>query len=146
MPEAGESFEQRAERWAAVSVGGFKILMPIAASKCSKCEFHADSEQRKNGKLSGFQECWKAATGFDEDQLASPLVLKIWNYRKKQALLSENIIILRDVDPEAKIRKATLPRPLADGALPSASASKSAVQGRAAPLRQGGGKSTSDFF
>jgi len=44
-----------------------------------------------------------AATGFDEDQLASSFVLKIRNYRKKQALLSENIILLRDVDPEAKI-------------------------------------------
>ena len=107
----GESFAQRAERWAAASVGGSKILTPIGASKCSKCEFHADSEQRKNGKLSGFHECWQAATGLDEDELASPLVLEIWNYRKKQALLSENIFLLRDVDPEAKIPEGHSPAP-----------------------------------
>jgi hypothetical protein len=107
----GETFAQRAERWAKASVGGSKIPAPIGASKCSKCEFHADSEQRANGKLSGFHECWKAATGLDDHQLASPLVLEIWNYRKKQALLSENIILLRDVDP-GWIPEGNTPAPL----------------------------------
>ena len=51
------------------------------------------------------------SAGFDEDQLASPLVLKISNYLKKQTLLSENTFLLRDVDPEAKIPEGLSPAP-----------------------------------
>jgi hypothetical protein len=108
----GESFAQRAERWAKASVGGSKISTPIGASKCAKCEFQADREERATGKLSGFHECWKAATGLDDNQLDSPLVLEIWNYRKKQALLSENIFLLRDVDPDTRIADGNSPAPI----------------------------------
>jgi hypothetical protein len=44
-----------------------------------------------------------AATGLDEAQLDSPLVLDIWNYRKKQDLVSQGIFLLKDVDPETQI-------------------------------------------
>ena len=107
----GESFAQRAARWAAASASGAKIQTPIGAPKCAKCEFQAGALQRAEGKLSGFHECWKAATGLDETQLDSPLILDIWNFRKKQALLSENIFLLRDVDPETGIPDGSSPPP-----------------------------------
>lgn len=107
----GENFAQRATRWAKASVGGSKIPTPIGASKCAKCEFQADARMRANGKLSGFHECWKVATGLTETQLDSPLVLELWNCRKKQDLLSEGNYQLRDVDPETQIADGNSPAP-----------------------------------
>lgn len=95
----GETFQQRAERWARASVAGTKLPAPIAATKCARCEFRATPEERAAGKRSGFHECWQAATHLTEAQLDSPLVLDIWSYRKKQALLDKPKYLLRDVDP-----------------------------------------------
>jgi hypothetical protein len=99
----GETFAQRAERWAQSSVSGCKMDSQIEATKCAKCQFRASAEQRANDILSGFHECWKGATGLDEAQLDSPLVLNIWNYRKKQDLVLQGIFLLKDVDPETQI-------------------------------------------
>ncbi len=107
----GETFAQRAERWAQASVSGTKMTTEIGAAKCAKCEFQADARMRAGGKLSGFHECWKSATGLTEAQLDSPLVLEIWNYRRKQELLSKDIYLLRDVDPETQIADGKSPEP-----------------------------------
>jgi len=95
----GETFQARAERWAIASVAGTKVVSPIGASKCSNCEFRATASERAGGKLSGFHECWNAATRLSVDEIDSPLVLQIWNYRQKQALLDQRKYLLRKVDP-----------------------------------------------
>lgn len=106
----GESFLQRAGRWAQASVAGEKLPVEVGASKCSRCEFRAEPRDRAQGKLSGFHECWRAATGLEDRELDSPLVLDIWNYRRKQELLDQGKFLLRDVDP-AQIVETKSPAP-----------------------------------
>jgi hypothetical protein len=95
----GETFQARAERWAIASVAGTKLVSPIGASKCSNCEFRATASERAEGKLSGFHECWSAATRLSVEEIDSPFVLQIWNYRGKQVLLDQRKYLLRNAAP-----------------------------------------------
>jgi hypothetical protein len=99
----GESFAGRAERWAQATANDTPIAEPIGATKCAGCQFRATAEERAGGRLSGFHECWKPATGLNDEQLDAPLVLEIWNYRRKQELLAQRLFLLRDVNPDAHI-------------------------------------------
>ena len=99
----GLSFEDRARYWATELAAGRKISSPLKAAKCARCEFRADAALRATGKLSGFHECWRDATGLPDDELDGPLVLDIWKSRNKQKLIAAGTYRLRDVDPDTNI-------------------------------------------
>lgn len=99
----GLSFEDRARYWATELAAGRKISSPLEATKCARCEFRAAAALRATGKLSGFHECWRDATGLPDDELDGPLVLDIWKSRNKQKLIDAGTYRLRDVDPYTDI-------------------------------------------
>lgn len=73
-----------------------KINAAISAN-CRSCEFYADEEEKKNGSISGFEECWKNALGWCDDDFKEPNILEIWNYRKKNELIEAGRVKLTDV-------------------------------------------------
>ncbi len=89
-----------------------KIITPINKN-CKDCEFHFSPEEQAEGKLSGFRECWKNQLGWNEEYFNEPLILTLWNYRRKQNLIDEGIFYLRDI-PHDSLGEIT---PSEDGSL-----------------------------
>ena len=75
-----------------------KIIQLIGAH-CKKCEFKATDEQEKQGKISGFKECWKYQLNWTDDQFKKPLIFDVWNLRSPN-LLEQGIYHIEDVEKE----------------------------------------------
>jgi len=94
----GKTFTQRAKDWADHYAKDKKIA-PVLISKCRDCQFRATPEERKEGLLSGYHECW-AVSGLPDAKLDSGTVVEIWQYRKKEELLQQGIYHQTQVKPE----------------------------------------------
>lgn len=75
-----------------------KIIQPIG-SHCKNCEFQADETQEKEGKKSGFKECWKQQLNWSDKQFDKPLIFDIWNLRTPK-LLEQGIYHMVEVEKE----------------------------------------------
>jgi hypothetical protein len=76
-----------------------KVRTPLG-SKCGRCEFRCTPEQKRSGLRSGLEECWRKQAGLNERQLAEPLVIDLWNCRRKDSFIARGIYLLRDLDPD----------------------------------------------
>lgn len=70
-------------------------IQPTIGAQCGRCEFRADTPAP--GTRSGLHECWREAAGFTEDDFAQGTVLDLWNFRGKQALITQNVLRLADI-------------------------------------------------
>lgn len=73
-----------------------KINVPINA-RCKGCEFHTSPDEELQDKLSGFKECWTTQLGWSNGMFDNPLILDIWNFRSKQKLMDDGILLMKDV-------------------------------------------------
>jgi hypothetical protein len=90
-----QPLDQAANDWAKAYADDQKIT-PLPGAKCSSCEFKAASDDELQ---SGFHECWSQAYGFTDKDLAQGTVLDLWNFRKKDDLISQGRIRLSTVQP-----------------------------------------------
>ncbi len=90
-----QPLEQAANDWAKAYADDQKIP-PLPGAKCSNCEFKAASGDELQ---SGFHECWSQAYGFTAQDFAQGAVLDLWNFRKKDDLISQGRIRLSAVQP-----------------------------------------------
>jgi len=60
--------------------------------KCKHCEFKNDSKPDLN---SGFEECWK--TVYPDFNPNEPHIFDIWNFRKSDNLIQQDVIYLKDL-------------------------------------------------
>jgi hypothetical protein len=95
----GKTFAQRAKDWSDHYAKDKKIA-PVLSSKCRDCQFRANPDERKEGLLSGYHECWRAVSGLPDAKLESGTVVEIWQYRKKEELLQQGIYHQTQVKPE----------------------------------------------
>ncbi len=58
---------------------------------CKTCEFRATPEQEALGLKNGYKECWKSVKGFTEEDFLKPSILNLWDFRKKNDCLDNNI-------------------------------------------------------
>lgn len=72
-------------KWAESYEKDIKIS-PIIGAHCGSCQFKAST---KDLLKSGFNECWKVATGIAEQDLNKGTVLDLWHFRKKAALIAQ---------------------------------------------------------
>ena len=74
-------------------------IPPLISRTCSGCEFRATAKELAQGLRSGFHECWQEALGWTAEDLAEPTIFDIWNlnYRRKDGLLEEGRIKIRDI-------------------------------------------------
>lgn len=75
-------------------------IKPQPGSKCQYCEFKASEEQIQQGLCCGFRECWKESFGLTDGDFNKPLILDLWNFRKKDELISRKKIFLADLGKE----------------------------------------------
>jgi hypothetical protein len=93
------SFEEQVEYLSDNYNRDNKIPFPIG-THCAGCEFKASEEDEKEGKKSGFKECWKEQLHWTDEQFEKPLIFDIWNFRKKKDLLEEGVYHINDVEKE----------------------------------------------
>ncbi|MGI6449069.1 MAG: DUF2779 domain-containing protein [Desulfitobacteriia bacterium] len=74
-------------------------IPPIISRACAGCEFKATEEELQKGLKSGYFECWHEAMGWTMEDLSEQTIFDIWNlnYRKKDSLLAEGRIKLKDI-------------------------------------------------
>lgn len=85
-----QPMDQAANDWAKAYAEDQKIP-PSPGAKCSSCEFKAASGDELK---SGFHECWFQTYGFTAADFAQGTVLDLWNFRKKDDLISQGRIRL----------------------------------------------------
>ena len=90
-----QPLDQAANDWAKAYADDHKIT-PLPGAKCSSCEFKASIGDELQ---SGFHECWSQAYGFIAEDYAQGTVLDLWNFRKKDELISQGRIRLSAVQP-----------------------------------------------
>lgn len=73
-----------------------KIVTPIGV-KCAGCEFNATADEEAAGLRSGFKECWSNALGWKEKHFREPLVLDVWNFRRKDELMAQGKHRMQDI-------------------------------------------------
>lgn len=88
-----QPMDQAANEWAKAYAKDQKIP-PLPGAKCSSCEFKAASGDELQ---SGFHECWSQAYGLTAHDLAQGTVLDLWNFRRKDELISQGRIRLKHV-------------------------------------------------
>jgi hypothetical protein len=91
-----ESFVELVNRLAEKYAADERIDAEIG-SKCSSCEFTCGDEQNLK---SGLEECWSNKLGWSSKYFSAATVLDIWNFRKKDKLLSEGVVKISDLHEE----------------------------------------------
>ena len=84
-------------------------IKPQPGAKCQHCEFRANEEEIRQGLCCGFRECWKESFGLTDNDFNKPLILDLWNFRKKDEMISKGKIFLADIE------KKDLPQPKKKG-------------------------------
>lgn len=69
----------------------------LLGSKCRDCEFKCGPEEMEAGFKSGFHECWKQSARFSENDFERPLVLNVWDFRRKDAVIAEGKYFMKDL-------------------------------------------------
>ena len=69
---------------------------PTDFGKCKKCEFKASLEEKQEGKLSGFEHCFKKQHNWSDESFLKPNAMEVWNFRGKD-LLESNRLFMEDL-------------------------------------------------
>ena len=85
-----------AEEWSQAYQADLKIP-PAPGSQCASCEFKSTPG---DGFKDGFKECWAQAYQFTDADFEQGTVLDIYNYRKKDKLISDGRIRLGCVNED----------------------------------------------
>jgi hypothetical protein len=72
-------------------------MVTLPGSKCRECRFFCSSVQKASGLKSGFEECWKTAFGWDEEDFAQPSVLDLWDFRNRDRAIAEGKTKITDL-------------------------------------------------
>lgn len=72
---------------------------PTQFSTCKNCEFKANTEQEKEGLLSGFKYCFSKQLNWKESDFIKPNAMEIWNFRGKK-LMEENRMLMEELTIE----------------------------------------------
>lgn len=92
----GKSIEEVIALMADYYEKGEKVK-PQPGARYQRCEFHAEEGELEAGLRCGFRECWRESFGLTNDDFDRPTILELWNFRKKDELISEGRWRMEDV-------------------------------------------------
>lgn len=73
-------------------------ISPPIGAHCADCQFR--NPEYPHGLKSGFHECWKRALNWDDAEVTQPLVLDLFNSRRKQRFIDSGKYFLDQIEPE----------------------------------------------
>lgn len=105
------SFKEMAESYAENYKDDKKIKQEILG-RCKDCEFKATKEELGQGYLSGFRECWSESLSFKDEDFEMPLIIDIWDFRKKDELINSGKyfmaqVVMEDLEGKTKAKAKT---------------------------------------
>ena len=62
-------------------------------SACKRCEFRASEEEKKEGKLSGFEYCFKKQHNWSDEDFKLPNAMEVWNFQGKNLIESNRLFM-----------------------------------------------------
>ncbi len=62
-------------------------------STCKRCEFRASEEEKKEGKLSGFEFCFKKQHNWSDEDFKLPNAMEVWNFQGKNLIESNRLFM-----------------------------------------------------
>lgn len=83
FPGGPMTVSSAATAWAE-AYGNDKRITPVIGAQCGSCQYKAPIGDTLK---SGFHECWKAITGWQDEDFSKGTVLDLWNFRGKQTLI-----------------------------------------------------------
>jgi len=109
----GRPFAVRAREYADHYVRDEQIVTAIS-KVCKACEFRTTAEDRADGKLDGYRQCWRSNLGWGEADFDSPTVLEVWNLAKDKFLSAGKVklsdLMKDDIGPEDEYSQTGLSR------------------------------------
>lgn len=90
-----QSFEEYI-KFLAESYNQDSKVKPVLSAVCNKCEFTCTPEEERQGKKSGFKECWSMITGLPDQELNAHLVTELW-YGGYYKLAEKGIYRIKDI-------------------------------------------------
>jgi len=75
-------------------------LGPMPSKACGSCEFKTPHPPQPDEPRSGFHECWKAAFQWEDSDFKDSTVLDLWNFAKKDALIAQGVLKLKQLTEE----------------------------------------------
>lgn len=96
FPGGQGDFAGTALKWAEDYSNDVKIE-PVIGAHCGSCQFKTSKEDTFK---SGFKECWKARANLTDADFDKGIVLDLWNFRKKTALIKNGKYRLSQVERE----------------------------------------------
>ena len=94
--KSGKTFQETIEEFSSAYKDDRRIWSAIGKD-CANCEFKLTPQEEEQGFKSGFQECWSNQLGWEKTDFDEPTVLELWNYRKKDELITRGVCKLSDV-------------------------------------------------
>lgn len=77
-----------------------RLIAPMPGAKCASCQFKSKTPPANDEPLSGFHECWKSALGWSDEDFADDLVLDLYNSKRKQQLIQQGAVKLKQLSAE----------------------------------------------
>ena len=75
-----------------------KIHM-LVHKDCGNCEFRCSPEEEREGKVSGFKECWAPQFRLADDDFEKASIFDIWDFRRKPDMIEQRIFHMDHVRP-----------------------------------------------
>lgn len=69
-------------------------------AKCKNCEFRVNRNELADNEKSGFEECWREALGWKDEDFEKPHVFDIWDERKTQDMIEKGIYFMDELIPD----------------------------------------------
>jgi hypothetical protein len=98
-PEEWKPFEERIREYGDYYQRDEKFPVSLG-TKCKSCEFRVGSESLSANQRSGYEECWKEALSWREEDFKKPHIFDIWNFRKTEEMMADNIYLMEDLPVE----------------------------------------------
>lgn len=99
-PGGEAPFDSAAASWATAYASDTAIA-PAIGAQCAKCEYRVALTAGQTSQLrSGFEDCWSKALDWKSADFAEPLVLDLYNSRRKQDLIDQRAYKLRQLTQE----------------------------------------------
>ena len=92
-----EGFDQWIEGLCELIAKDVKYPISIGA-KCRNCE-HRVNDDRLNGKKAGFNECWREALNWRDEELKKPHAFDVW-YAASKKYINDEIYLMEEITPE----------------------------------------------
>jgi len=96
----GKDFQEAVKYFSELYTNNEYGHWPVSYGSCKGCEYQVTAEQKQEGKISGFEECFTKQLNWTNVEFEKPKTWEIWNFRKGTDLFKQGIYFQEDLKEE----------------------------------------------